>query len=149
MADKRDFPITPNFRLSEFEVSQAQPELVEPVPDGCLPNVIKLAVTILQPLREKVGPLRILSGYRAPALNRAVGGSDGSQHMQGQAADITARQMETHILFTQIQRDAYDLKVGQVIYYPTENFVHVALQNAKYRTPTFFLSRAGTLTKVY
>ena len=30
------------------------------------------------------------SGYRCPALNRLVGGVEGSQHTLGQAADITA-----------------------------------------------------------
>lgn len=34
-------------------------------------------------------PLEISSGYRCPALNRAVGGSPRSQHVQGMAADIT------------------------------------------------------------
>lgn len=30
------------------------------------------------------------SGYRSPALNRAVGGVATSQHVKGEAADITA-----------------------------------------------------------
>lgn len=33
-------------------------------------------------------PVRILSGYRCPALNAAVGGSTTSQHMRGEAVDI-------------------------------------------------------------
>lgn len=35
-------------------------------------------------------PLRIVSGYRSPAHNRAVGGATNSRHMIGDAADIPA-----------------------------------------------------------
>jgi uncharacterized protein YcbK (DUF882 family) len=31
----------------------------------------------------------VTSGYRCPALNKAVNGSKYSQHVKGQAADIT------------------------------------------------------------
>ena len=35
-------------------------------------------------------PIFVTSGYRSPALNRAVGGAHNSQHCLGQAADIEA-----------------------------------------------------------
>lgn len=46
-------------------------------------------VTVLQALRDHFGqPVRVSSGYRTPAHNRAVGGAEGSQHLYGRAADI-------------------------------------------------------------
>lgn len=43
----------------------------------------------LEVLRAKLGrPLGVLSGYRCPAHNKAVGGARLSQHMTGKAADI-------------------------------------------------------------
>jgi len=39
-------------------------------------------------LRDAIGPVRISSGYRSPALNRAIGGSNKSQHCKGQALDL-------------------------------------------------------------
>lgn len=43
----------------------------------------------LEKLRAIVGkPLRIVSGYRTPAHNRAVGGASRSRHLHGDAADI-------------------------------------------------------------
>lgn len=33
-------------------------------------------------------PIRVLSGYRSPAVNRAVGGSRNSAHMTGHAVDF-------------------------------------------------------------
>lgn len=53
-------------------------------------NLAALTDNILDPLREAWGkPITVNSGYRCPALNKAVGGSATSQHMNGQAADIT------------------------------------------------------------
>lgn len=51
-------------------------------------NMEYLAQRILQPIRDEFGAIRITSGYRGPALNRAVGGSSSSFHCYGMAADI-------------------------------------------------------------
>lgn len=44
----------------------------------------------LERLRTLCGsrPLRIISGYRSPSTNKAVGGAPRSQHLYGRAADI-------------------------------------------------------------
>lgn len=53
-------------------------------------NLKQLVTYVLDPLREKYGkPIRVNGAYRCPELNKAVGGSKTSQHMTGQAADIT------------------------------------------------------------
>lgn len=50
----------------------------------------ELILYLLDPLRELWGgPIRVNSGYRCPALNRLIGGVSTSQHVKGQAADIT------------------------------------------------------------
>ena len=52
-------------------------------------NLTALAVKVLQPLRDWWGKeVKIGSGYRCPALNKAVGGVYNSQHVTGQAADL-------------------------------------------------------------
>lgn len=52
-------------------------------------NLTALCHQVLQPLRDWIGsPILIGSGYRCPALNRAVGGVENSQHMKGEAVDI-------------------------------------------------------------
>lgn len=54
-------------------------------------SLTALIDNVLDPLREKWGaPIKVSSGYRCPALNRAIGGAAGSQHMKGEAADITS-----------------------------------------------------------
>jgi uncharacterized protein YcbK (DUF882 family) len=44
----------------------------------------------LETVRALAGghPIRIVSGYRCPPHNKAVGGAKNSQHMYGSAADI-------------------------------------------------------------
>lgn len=50
-----------------------------------------LVDSVLDPLRRLYGrPIKVTSGYRCPRLNAAVGGSQNSQHMRGEAADITS-----------------------------------------------------------
>lgn len=54
-------------------------------------NLTQLVDKVLDPLRKSWGsPLRVNSGYRCPALNKAVGGATGSHHVRGMAADVTA-----------------------------------------------------------
>jgi len=84
--------LSPNFRLSEFTLSQtASREGIDNTPPKSLmPRLINLAQG-LERVRSLVGsPIVITSGYRSPELNRKVGGSKNSQHMFGEAADIIA-----------------------------------------------------------
>jgi zinc D-Ala-D-Ala carboxypeptidase len=54
-----------------------------------LANMKHVATKIFDPVREHIGgPLFAASFFRCPALNEAVGGSDASQHMKGEAIDI-------------------------------------------------------------
>ena len=44
----------------------------------------------LEPVRCQLGlPIKVNSGYRCPLLNQMVGGVSTSQHLKGEAADIT------------------------------------------------------------
>ena len=49
-----------------------------------------LATTLLQPLRNYVGPIRVTSGFRSVALNKAITGRSDyiSQHSKCEAVDL-------------------------------------------------------------
>lgn len=50
-----------------------------------------IATRVFEPLREYFGvPIYISSFFRSKALNKAIKGATGSQHMKGQAMDIDA-----------------------------------------------------------
>lgn len=52
-------------------------------------NLVYLGAYVLEPLRVALGePIKISSGFRCQALNKAVGGVTNSQHCKGQAADL-------------------------------------------------------------
>jgi hypothetical protein len=68
-----------------------------PTPEH-IENFKKLAENVFQPIRDHFGvPIRISSGYRSAALNKAIGGAGktvngvyvpSSQHCKGEAIDI-------------------------------------------------------------
>ena len=83
--------ITANFSLEElYASSTAKAKGIDNTPTKqAIINLTHLAVKVLQPLRSGLKePITISSGYRCPALNRAVQGVSNSQHMTGEAADI-------------------------------------------------------------
>lgn len=83
--------LSQNFTLAEFTRSAAALRLgIDNSPsDTVVSNLRSLCCNVLQPLRNHLrAPLYITSGYRCPALNRAVGGVQNSQHLCGQAADL-------------------------------------------------------------
>ncbi len=87
---KAAIPGAPNFTYGEFVKSNtAGKHGISNTPSEehwqCLE---KLAVHVLQPLREEFGPLRITSGYRSVELCEKIGSSKNSNHARGQAADI-------------------------------------------------------------
>ena len=81
-----------NFTIQELTASataEAKKIKNDPTPEAA-ENLKQLVNNVLDPLRDAYGkPIRVNSGYRSPALNKAVKGSKTSQHVKGQAADIT------------------------------------------------------------
>lgn len=99
------------FSITEFERSDAarRAGIDNTAPDDVKNNITLLVDNILDPLRQAWGkPIYVNSGYRCPKLNRAVGGVPTSQHVIGQAADITTGNiLDNARLFQMIQ----DLKL--------------------------------------
>ena len=83
--------LTKHFTLEEFTRSSTAKArgIDNTVPEKLIPALRNLCETVLEPLREQAKePVIISSGYRCPALNKAVGGTNTSQHMKGEACDI-------------------------------------------------------------
>lgn len=83
--------LTKHFQLSEFITSAtAKQQGIDNTPTiEVIENLQYLCQEILEPLREYFNePIVISSGYRCPALNKAVRGSVNSNHLYGYAADI-------------------------------------------------------------
>lgn len=90
-------------------------------------NLKALADNVLDPVREWYGkPIYVNSGYRCPQLNRMVGGKPTSQHIKGEAADITAgSKEENRKLFAYIRAN---LTFDQLIDEKNFSWVHVSFK---------------------
>ena len=82
--------ISKNFTLAELTKSNTATRLgISNTPDKEGIHKLRLLATeLLQPLRNAVGPLRVTSGYRSESLNKAIGGSNKSQHTKCEAVDL-------------------------------------------------------------
>ena len=83
-------------------------------------NVKALVSEVLDPVREKLGmPIVVNSGYRCEKHNKDVGGVRNSQHLRGEAADVTCADLP-RLKALIIENGKFD----QLITYPT--FLHVS-----------------------
>ena len=84
-----DIRLSPHFTLAEFCNQQKYPANAPSTQH--VVNMTYGCHLLLEPARQKVGPIIINSGFRNERVNRLVGGVAGSQHLVGQAADIRPR----------------------------------------------------------
>ena len=96
------------FSFEEFERSDTARRFAidNRIPDKLRCNVALLVDMVLDPLREAWGkPITVTSGYRCAELNRKVGGVSTSQHLKGEAADISVGdRKENRKLFELVKR---------------------------------------------
>ena len=119
------------FSISELTFSTKARELhIDNTPFSLtiIDNLTNLTENLLDPIREMWGkPLHVNSGYRCPALNKAVGSKPTSQHLKGEAADITTgSKAENKKLFEMIKDSGlvYDQLIDEYGY----SWVHISLK---------------------
>lgn len=125
--------LSPHFTLSEMTRSgTAEKRGLDNTPDDAAVESLKaLCENVLEPLRVAIGkPMKVNSGYRAPEVNAAVGGSKTSQHCKGEASDVEVMGMPN----IELAQKIIDMKLpfDQVIleFYtpgePNSGWVHVS-----------------------
>ena len=83
--------LSPHFSLPEITKSQTALRLgLDNTPDNdALTSLAILCEQVLEPIRKHYSrPVIINSGYRAPAVNKAIGSKSTSQHCKGEAVDF-------------------------------------------------------------
>ena len=100
--------LSKNFSLGEMTKSQTATRKGirnEPSTEH-VENLIHLAETVLQPVRDHFGKAVVISsGYRSPALCEAIGSSAKSQHARGEAADFEIPGVDNKELATWISKN--------------------------------------------
>lgn len=117
------------FKLIEFTASATARELdIDNTPTkDAIENIEALVSKVLDPLRDAFGkPIYVKSGYRCVDLNKAVGGVKNSQHLKGEAADITANSREDNQWLFKYIRD--NLQFDQLIDEYNYSWVHVSVK---------------------
>jgi zinc D-Ala-D-Ala carboxypeptidase len=85
--------LTEHFTLDELVLSQTAARLgIDNTPPPDVVRNLRRLATVLEEVRTLLGavPILVSSGYRSTALNKEIGGSKRSAHMEGLAADFTA-----------------------------------------------------------
>ena len=122
------------FTIKEFSHSDTAVSLGidNTIPKDCVTNIENLVERVLDPIRKHWGlPIRVTSGYRCPELNDEVGGVEGSYHMEGCAADITAvyPNMERNVELMSLIRAMHltgKIQLTECYLGPKAKYIHVA-----------------------
>lgn len=116
------------FSIEELTASsEARTHRIDNTPPPAVKvNLANLINRLLDPIRELWGaPIIVNSGFRSHTLNKMVGGVSNSQHLTGEAADITAGSpTKNKELFEMIVSSS--LKFDQLIDEDNYRWLHVS-----------------------
>jgi uncharacterized protein YcbK (DUF882 family) len=136
--------MTPHFSLEEFTASDmaARLGIDNTLPDELRENAHR-TLEMLERIRFHIGaPITITSGYRCKALNRAIGSSDTSDHIQGFAVDFKAPKAGVpHQIATSLAPVISIIGIGQLAL-EFQSWIHVST-----RIPDKVINRIITIDK--
>ncbi|MDP1616772.1 D-Ala-D-Ala carboxypeptidase family metallohydrolase [Phenylobacterium sp.] len=106
--------LSAHFSLEEMTATQQRG--LDNRPPPAVLKQLKATARVLETVRVLLGgsPILITSGYRSPAVNRAVGGSATSAHMRGEAADFICPRFGSPLAVCRAIADS-DLAFDQLI----------------------------------
>jgi hypothetical protein len=120
--------LTKNFSLAELTVSETAERLGlnnQPASRQHIANLRGLANTMELVRALWARPVTIISAYRSPAVNRAVGGVPTSHHADGLAADFRVEGIDGQDVAEVIAASA--IKFDQLIWYRPSGAVHIGI----------------------
>jgi len=122
--------LSKNFRLSELTATGTGIGNIAPA--DVIKSLTMLVERVLQPARDALSrPITVNSGYRSPKVNAAVGGVGKSQHMTGEAVDITTGTKEgNRKLFAWIRENC---EFDQLIDERDMSWIHVSYREGNNR----------------
>lgn len=144
--------LSANFSLNE--VTKSETATRNGIPNTASQEVIEklqaLVNNVLQPVRDKFGPVIVTSGYRSPEVNKSVGGSATSHHCFGYAADFEVLGMDNkelalyirdNLKYTQLILEFYDDGISD------SGWVHCSYDAADLKCQTLTARRVNGRTQ--
>ena len=108
----------------------------------------QLAINVLQPARDALGPIKVTSAYRSQAVNAKVGGVSTSQHTKGEAADLIMAGGQKKLLEWLIANVEFDQIISE---FPDANgnpqWVHVSYKEGANRNQKLKAIKSNGKTK--
>ena len=118
-----------HFGVGEFEsyFTAQRGKVTNSRPPKPLWKNIVPTLRVIDELRASFGrPCRILSSYRTPAYNKAVGGARFSQHLEFRALDIAFDGISPQQVYDRLLEWRAEGKfIGGLGLYPATGFVHI------------------------
>jgi zinc D-Ala-D-Ala carboxypeptidase len=143
--------LTPHFSLEEMTDSQtaARKGLTNvPPPSSQEWKNLHRTANVMEEVRTILGdkPILISSGYRSPAVNKAVGGSSSSAHMHGLAVDFSCPGFGSPLTICKtLEPHMKTLGIDQLIH-EFNTWVHLGLRSAPPRHMAMTIDNKGTRT---
>tara|TARA_B100001146_G_C16195471_1_gene441440 strand:+ start:1018 stop:1458 length:441 start_codon:yes stop_codon:yes gene_type:complete len=119
--------LSENFSLDQLiESKTARDNDLRNIPGpAAVENLNRLAVTVLEPLRDAIGDFRITSGFRTAAVNALLPQSvPNSKHISGRGIDIASHRYDAYQLVGVIKSSR--IPYTQLIPY-ADGHVHIAI----------------------
>lgn len=140
--------LSEHFTLAELTHSQAAARRgLRNVPGPAAVAALGLlCVHLLEPVRHRFArAVLVSSGYRAPLVNKAVGGSATSQHCLGEAADFTVPGVSNLAVCQWIMRN---LRYDQLIYeFGAAGWIHASYRAGHLRMQELSAKRVAGKTR--
>jgi hypothetical protein len=104
-----------------------------------------LCENIFEPIRKFRGKaIKINSGFRGMALNRAIGGASSSQHCKGEAIDLPLTKQEFYVIKDSLDYDQLIYEFGSK---EQPQWVHISYKKTGNRKQVLRAIKVGGKTK--
>lgn len=125
--------LTEHFSLEEFTHSDTAIRLgIDQMPTTPIQVILRHTAEQMEVVRSLLGkPIRVTSGYRSPALNRAVGSGPRSAHLTGSAVDFVCPEFGTPKEIVKFLSECPILAFDQLIFEGT--WVHIGFGGSNRR----------------
>jgi len=144
-----DYKITENFTYGELIASETAEEMgIENVPDEeQTKRLFTLTEKVLQPIRDHFDvPVIVTGGFRNRLLNQEIGGANNSQHIKGEAADISIDDHTVNEAFEEIVKGNFEF--DQIIW-EFGNWVHVSYTTRRKNRNEILTAKENEAGQIY